>query len=436
MTIARRVRRATVGAVLWAAAAAVGGCNPVSQVAWSPDGKHAMYTAAGPTPANAGSGLTVLDGDGHVSGQLPRATGEVHWSADSTTAYFGGDDHGGPRPVPVSHQWVGGADEPAPASTAAAAAVWAWRDGRVDRPVAIDRATVTAVHPSPDGRWLVIEAAAGPFSFRDLLPAGTPAVTGGGPGLYAYAIATGHLYRLDGSPTPHAFTGPNRLSLVESTGPNVGQIVEQTLDESAAKPARRPLVAVLPDATPPPQMTAAGVLFMTTAGTFPAPPSAAAPVTALYRLTAAGRIDRLADATTDVGLTFAVSPDGRRVLFCQRPTASGPTELAVMDADGSHRHALLDLSTVPGGHTIVPAWHGNDRVTFAALAAGQPIAARPNRAARTAFDVADYDVPPDGPMRPVATLSRDWAADLKPSEPAATPQPTPQPLSPAVPSRP
>ena len=57
--------------------------------------------------------------------------------------------------------------------------------------------------------------------------------------------------------------------------------------------------------------------------------------------------------------------------------------------------------------------------------------ARQGEVGKTAYDVVDYDVPPDGPMVPARTLSRGWPVDLKPSDagrigPAAAPGPAVQ----------
>ncbi len=411
---ARTTLRAAVAALLGAAA----GCAGPSTLTWSPDGSHAVYSAQ-----NGSGQVVVVDRGGRVLAPLPATFGEVGWSPDSSTAYFGTDDRGGPRPAAVSHRWAGGDDEPAGGSTADATAVGRWRAGHVDRLVAIDDALVTAVRPSPDGRWLVIEAQAGGSSLARALVRGLGygKAAPGGPGLYAYSLPSGRLYRLASSVVASGFTGPDRLAIVEPTAPDVGQIVEQTLDESAAQPDRRPRVAVLPDATTAPQPAAGGLVFLTTAAAFPAPPSAP-PATALFRVRPDGRLDRLADAVVAAGLAFSVSPDGRRILFCQAadhgggPDGRGPAdELAVMDADGSHRHRLMTLAGIPSS-SVKPAWHGSGRITFVSTAAGQPVPAGAGQADRTVYDVVDYDVPPDGPLVPVTTLSRDWPVDLKPSD--------------------
>jgi hypothetical protein len=394
--------------------ATASGCVAPSRVSWSPDGSHGVYQPHG------GAGETVLIGDGgHVLAQLAGATGDVGWSADSSTAYFGvGDDRGGPRPAVIRHAWLGGGDDEVPGpSTADAAAVCRWRAGKVDRLVAIPHASIAAVEPSPDGRWLVIAAGPGTSIWSAVLSmtSSSAAPNTGGAGLYAYALGSGRLYRIAFGPVDHAWAGPDRLAMVESTGPDVGQIVEQTLDEAAAAPARRPRVAVLPDATSAPQPAAGGLVFRTVVATFPAPPAGdSTPVTAIFRVRPDGRIDRLAD--TDGG-TLAVSPDGRRVLFSQRsphPGGKETSELAVMDADGSHRHGVMDLAGIGGSSLIAPAWHGSDRVTFAS-AEGRTVKAADGQSERTVYDVVDYVVPRDGPMRPVATLSQDWPTDLKPS---------------------
>ena len=414
------------------------GCAGPSQVTWSPDGSHGVYRSAG-----GNNQVVLVDKAGRVLASLPATFGDVGWSADSSAAYFGSDDTGGPPPAAVSHRWVGGDDEPAGRSTADATAVCRWRAGRVDRLVAINDALVTAVRPSPDGRWLVIEARPGGSSLTGVLLRGMGETVEGGPGLYAYAMPTGRLYRLATSVVASGFTGPDRVAIVEATTPDVGRIVEQTLDETS-EPDRRPRVTVLPHATSAPQPAAGGLVFLTTAGTFPAPPSAVT-ATALYRVRPDGRIDRLADATVAAGLAFSVSPDGRRIPFCQASDhgggqdGRGPSdELAVMDADGSHRHPLMNLSGVAGGSSITPAWHGNTRVTFVSQAGGQPVAAPHGQAEKTAYDVVDYDVPADGPMVPAQTLSRDWPVDLKPSAPAlesdaATTRPAPAHPGPAGP---
>ena len=284
----------------------------------------------------------------------------------------------------------------------------------------------------------------------------------GGPGLYAYALAPGRLYRVSSQlDVRYAFTGPAQLAVVEGIGADVGQIVEHRLDESPApspdRPAAtavgRPRVAVLPHATSAPQAAEGGMVFLTTAATFPAGPSA--PITtALFRLGPGGRIDRLADALDGFAPAFAVSPDGRRILFRQAaaeppadkppgtkppgvpPTtaaATPPDELAVMDADGGHRHRVMDLDAMPGQGAMLPAWHGNGRVTFVS-AQSQIVAAADGKPAKQAYDVVDYDVPPDGPMVPVQTLSRDWPADLKPTPAGPHVQDVPTPARPPRPA--
>jgi hypothetical protein len=404
------VRVTAVVAVLLAGA----GCGGPAQVVWSPDGSRGLYRAMGGDDA-----VALIDADGHVEGHLDDAGPGTAWTADSATLYFGGsDDEDGPAPAPVSHRWVGGGDdEPAAAARAGAAAVCRWHAGVVDRVVAINRAEVADVELSPDGRWLAIATQAGHQDPAEPAAAPDPAANSGGAGLYAYALRSARLYRISAAPAPISFTGPDRLAIVETTGPDVGRIVEVSLDESATGLDRTVRATVLPDATPPPRSVAGGLLFLTTAGTFPAPPTTRPVAAAVYRARSDGQIDRLAEAS-GIGSAFAVSPDGRRVLFTRPSGRAGPSgtdagELAVMDADGSHCHRVMDLSPL-AGLPLTPAWHGNDRVTFVSDT-GQLLPDQNGGTAKTAYDVVDYDVPADGPLRLARTLSGEWPTELKPS---------------------
>ncbi len=388
------------------------GCSVTPQVTWSPDGETAVYQQS------------VLDSKGKKVDDLGQSgvfDGNATWSADSSSLYFIKQEMSGADvPVTALRRWVGDADADKQITPVRPLAtgyprtnLYLRHDGKTARIATLWPTWVLSLAVSADQRWLLINGI-------DVTPGAMfPAVH-----LWALQLQSKKLYVLSDSAIDPCFTGPNRVAYVEpqGLGTSVGQVLEVSLDESLAPLKPAPLLTVLCNSTDAIAGTNRDLLVMTAQATFPAP--ATQPTSEkIYAVGRdSGQIHDLASASMGF---MSLSPDGKRILFI-RPTDQGPPELCVMNIDGTQIRTLMDLIAFPNGLPIKPSWHGNDRVRFAAV---RGTFVPPERNAPPAinvksgsqgeshvvYDIVDYQIPLTGPMKPVQTISRDWAIDAKPS---------------------
>jgi hypothetical protein len=418
---------------LWLSA----GCNLPARMVWSPDGAMAAYCVEGKS--------YLIDDRGRLVGALGESMGGFAWPEDSQSLYFAtkrADQDETPL-AEVRRDWLAGARSTATRITAnkntsppVASVINVWRAGEA-KPLFALPAAVWRLELSPDGRWL---AAAG-FSQAEYVQY---------PDVYVYSLESGRLYLVgERCGIPLCFTDAGRLAYVEvdpfdpadeTEPPPPGRLVELTLDEDAAA-ARQRTTLLEPDGKTIQWVQAVrGGLILTArpADKTPRPRHGGprpAPCT-MYRRTAKeggkGTLEPLAE---NVGPLFAVSPDGRRVLFekSSPPQVEGQPEhraLAVMNvaAGGADsiqelRDLTIDVGTFRTTEMAMwPAWCGNDKIAFTETF-GPGSEPRPDKDNRLRLDVVLYQLTADGLLQPLRTLSQRWDKSMKPAISAAPPAP-------------
>jgi len=92
---------------------AVGGCEPIAHITWSPDGARAAYFV--PTAGKLLPGVSyVLDANGKTAAELGPTFGTCAWSSDSKSIYFGAYDKQPPATPPVVRKWLVDAEDRPP----------------------------------------------------------------------------------------------------------------------------------------------------------------------------------------------------------------------------------------------------------------------------------------------------------------------------------
>ena len=425
MTDSAVLRRLWAVVLFCAVAGGAGGCTPTAHINWSPDGAQAAYFV--PTGGKLLPGVGyLLDGGGKTTARLGPTFGSFAWSADSKAVYFGGYDNTPPATDLAQREWlVDPKAAPPPISDSSDGeyppmVLCAWHDGAAERLVSLGNRYVLFVQLSPDQKWLAVTAAARDTGDQWRFE------------LFVCSLATKTLHVVSENCGMGAcFTGPSRLAYAQADGPTTtGSIVEEELRETADHLDRVPLADVLWDRTGCIAAVDDGLLFTTAGRVFPAKASKAAadqPPNLYHYSRADGKLTMIAESTGDL---FAVSPDGRRILYIKdTPGIDGSPdrrELAAMNIDGTDGHVLSDISRYGSQSPMWPAWHGNDRVTFVSPG-GADLPGKPDEDPRMAFDVVDYRITPTNSLEPAATLSGDWPAEMKPAMRKADFQPPPPP---------
>jgi hypothetical protein len=358
-------------------------------VAWSPDGKAGLYQEK------------VIDSEGKSVDQLGPFDGSVAWSADSSTLYSTRIEASGTTPpVTPLRRWVDGPDadkDIAKPTTLPVGyprtTVVRRRNGKTESILTLWPICVFPLAVSSDQQWLLIQATNvnGLYDFQW--------------SLLAYQLQSKKLYLITADCRACCFTAKNQVAYLDD-----GRIYQSTLDESQAPLASTPLLDVLPNSTTAIACSDKSLLVLTTQATFPS--STTQPTASkIYAVAMDGKQFREL-ATADM---MSLSPDGKRILFI-RPTEQGADQLAMMNADGTQVRMLMDLGVFKDGLPLMPTWHGNDRITFAA-ATGTPVPIEMKKEKadqQRAYDIVDYSIPPVGPMQPVQILSRNWSPMQKP----------------------
>ena len=393
MTVAPLVRRAPVAPPLCPASAAgsaaavvlacvLAGCMPTAMIAWSPDGRRAVYGVVRTDANPVQVGWSVVDAAGGPAVPVAADLGPfVPWFAAFTPLAWSADSRS---------LWLVRHDDPA-----GAAVLWRWADGDA-RPVA----------------FLLVP----PGSLTGKADATDRPQAAGGT-LVAYHVPTATLYHLsDVAGFGLCFSGPGRLAFLQADRDagyhptSTGHLVEVTLAAGpTGPPDPTPVVDALLTSTVAVEPAADGLSFLAAPRSFPATPpvdptstSAPSPTTLYHWTRSSGQ---LAPVATDV-CYFTPSPDGTRVLTLS--LAGQHTRLAVQNADGTGRRPLRDLGNAL--FAIAPAWHGNDRVTFQSRVG---VEKRLPNGEQATFDVVDYELTAAG-LTGGRSLTGNWPDGMKP----------------------
>ncbi|HSV13068.1 MAG TPA: hypothetical protein VLI90_02330 [Tepidisphaeraceae bacterium] len=395
---------------------AIGGCEPISHISWSPDGARAAYFV--PVQGKLVPGVSyVLDADGKKMASLGPTFGSFAWSPDSKSIYFGAYDNQQPATVPIERKWLVDAEDQQPPEAPAndefpPMVLTRWSDGKAERLAPVGNRYVVFVQLSPDQNWVAVMTSAKETG------------TDGRPQLFVYNVASKKLYAVsDYCGNAMCFTGPDRLAYVETMRDHhqplqTGQIIEVKLDESSEQLERTPLVDLIPSTTTFMQPTGDGLLFTTVAASVPVKASKEnehRPPGLFHYTRANGGVTAMAEATEQL---FMPSPDGKRILYIKLTPASEKMplkrELCVMNANGSDEHVLRDLTIFGQQPPMWPGWRGNDEITFVgSKAEDQPV--QEGKDPRIAFDVVQYKINAQGALEPIKTLSDGWPIEMKPS---------------------
>ncbi len=400
--------------LVWIAAVFLVGCTPIAHINWSPDGAQAAYFV--PTAGKLLPGVAyLLDTSGKTNARLGPTFGSFAWSADSKTVYFGAYDNSPAADQVADRSWLVDPKQatPTPASDSGEGeyppmVLSAWHDGAAERLVSMGNRYVIFLHLSPDQKWLAVTTAARDKGDQWRFE------------LFVCNIATKSLHVVSENCGMGAcFTGPSHLAYAQADGVKTsGSIVEAELNDSADHLDRIALVDVLWDRTSCLFAVEDGLLLTTAGRVFPAASSkstAGSPPNLYHYSRADGKLTTIAEST---GELFAVSPDGKRILYIKDTPGAEEhlekRELAVINSDGSNGHILLDISRYGAQPSMWPAWHGNDRITFVP-GDGKDLPGKPDDDPKIAFDLVDYRITAENLLEPAATLSGDWPAEMKPA---------------------
>ncbi|MBV8780173.1 MAG: hypothetical protein JO353_02140 [Phycisphaerae bacterium] len=434
------------------------GCDLPAQIEWSPDGATAAY--------RKGDQLAIFDAKGHIFSSVSNQKngGGMAWTPDSKSLYVAADanDEAGfvtmgstaplaqsmlAAPLAINRAWCAGS-ACADSACADSAPTTAQSTTHPATHPATQPATGPATQPSQDsvileytsnhswqslarlpgqrviylrvsadGRWLLIAS----FAANETKATAAHLIVISLPTKQGYAISD----RAIGA----CFLGHDMLAYAEkSADGDAGRIDEIKLDVSAVTAKRRELLNIVPTRFGWMQSCDGDILFTAKPLATPQPVEQSAKQCSLFRYTRANR--GMMSIAENVGPLFAVSPDGKKVLFeklsdvdsATQTSATQPTsapalrrELSVMNANGSNPQILCTLTDSEDAPLAMwPAWHGSDRISFVGP---NPKPIQQNGKAMKQYSVVDFALSDQGGLTDPHSLSDAWDQNLLPTAP-------------------